>query len=478
MTVLPRNPTELPAKALHSQNVMSGRFGSNHSSQFDGAAGESTPKFASLLGTQDKQSLNAQDPAQTNSVVAEVLDGTAPANPPVIDLVEGGLTDRTLTADAEHVETLDLADDGVVPPIAQPSASTARMQSLIRVPAEAVFSNGQSGGDPKVPTPQVQAASPIPADAAIQSQETPDPMRLSEPSQSRRGEIAVALNAQASRPGLRDAHAGNTPAKADKSAPAKPDMAAIRVLVDGADGEHTLPKGQISQEPAVPGSMPQARLDALVEGGQSRPAPVQADVSGLTIQPVNSAGSVQNAVPAGFQSTLDVSDDLPRLQDVKVLGSKVIEMAPSAADRPGSAATVKVIDLQLQPDTLGRIGAQLKQTGDVLEVRLEPSTAETARLLKEDRLALQRILGALGSISDPAVVRIVDPVTEQRQTDEQDALVGYESGEAEQGGDQFATARDLRGEGYRSDDIQHAHDAENQELAGRIDRRASDDIYI
>ena len=478
MTVLPPNPTEMPAKTLPSHNVMSGRAGSNQSSQLDGTAGEGVPKFASLLGAQDKQSVKAQGPAQANSVVADLSGDTSPENPAMTDLVDGVLSDKALTPNAEDVQTRGLEADGTVPPIAQPATSPAGPQSLIRVPAEAVFSNSRPQDGSKVPAPQAQAVAATPADGVLPASEALDPAHLAETSQSRRGEIAIALSSQAARPVLREANAGIVPPKADKAAAAKPDLANIRVLAEGSGSDPVLPKGQMPAEPAASGPLASGRLDALVEGGPSRPAVVPVDVSGPSVQPVNNTGSVQNAIPAGLQSTLDGSDDLPRLQDVKVLSSKVIEMAPLATDRPGSATTVKVIDLQLQPDTLGRIGAQLKQTGDVLEVRLEPSTAEAARLLKDDRLALQRILGSLGSISEPAVVRIVDPVAEQKLSDEQDALAGSEFGEAEQGGDRFAAAGDLQREGYRSNDIQHAHDAEHQEPAGPIDRRASDDIYI
>lgn len=478
MTVLPRNPTEMPAKALPSHNVMSGRPGSNHSSQLDGTAGEGAPKFASLLGAQDKQNLIAQDTAHTNTVEAQLSGAAAPENPAMVDLVEGVLTDQDLAPNIDDAQTHSLRADEAVPPVAHPGVSPTGPKGLIRVPAEAVFSNSQPGENSKVPTPQTQVATPSSSDGALPSSETPDQTQLADTSQSRRGEIAVALSTQVARPVLRDANAGVTPAKADKSAGPKPDMPSIRVLAESAGSEPVLPKGQMTSEPAASGPVPPARLDALIEGSPSRPAAVPLDVSGPTVQPINNTGSVQNAIPTGLQSTLEGSDDLPRLQDVKVLSSKVIEMAPLATDRSGSATTVKVIDLQLQPDTLGRIGAQLKQTGDVLEVRLEPSTVEAARLLKDDRLALQRILGSLGSISEPAVVRIVDPVAEQKPTDEQDALAGYESGEPEQGGDQFASARDLQGEVYRSNDIQHAQDTEQHEPAGPIDRRASDDIYI
>ena len=46
MMVLPRNPTEMPAKVLSSQSVMQGRSGSNHSSKLDGTSSEKASKFA------------------------------------------------------------------------------------------------------------------------------------------------------------------------------------------------------------------------------------------------------------------------------------------------------------------------------------------------------------------------------------------------------------------------------------------------
>ena len=210
-----------------------------------------------------------------------------------------------------------------------------------------------------------------------------------------------------------------------------------------------------------------------------KPAAANAELAPTPVQPSDPVNLNQSAASNNAtQVTGGGSDELPRLQDVKVTSSRVIEMAPVASDRTGQGTSVKVIDLQLQPDTLGRIGAQLKRTGEGLEIRLEPSLAETALLLKEDRLALQRILGALGPLTEQTLVRIVEPVAEQRQTDGQEQVAGFELGEAEQGGTHSAASEDLRREGaWRNDPQAGQQDAdENSADARRV--RASDDIYI
>jgi len=99
-------------------------------------------------------------------------------------------------------------------------------------------------------------------------------------------------------------------------------------------------------------------------------------------------------------------------------------------------------------------------------------------LLKEDKFALQRILGVIGSISDPAVVRIVDPIADQRQADGQETLADVDLGEAGQSGGQEATSGDLYGEGYSNDSSQNNQAVAEQDGLDSSRQRATDDIYI
>ncbi len=98
--------------------------------------------------------------------------------------------------------------------------------------------------------------------------------------------------------------------------------------------------------------------------------------------------------------------------------------------------------------------------------------------MKEDKLALQRILGVIGSVSDPAVVRIVEPVADQKQADGQEALVDLDLSEAGQSGGRETTSGDLYGEGNSNESSQNPQSLAEQDDMDSSRQRASDDIYI
>ncbi len=542
MTVLPRTLSELPTKPLPTQNLLTGQQGSNGSPHPGGTGPEGAPEFAALLGTQSAQrpvqpsvgspvvtdmhdlaerseltgmmdlstmpqvaspeALRAAAPNSLQVPVAQPMDSVEKAvslKPDGVDMVDVSTTSLSEPVHHEgapidiHQEAM-VAAAGMRPEISAPvqaDKSSPMINGQVRLPVEMMLPQGQLNGKTEAPV----AAEPKPM--------PPMTSPLAEPTEvmeGRRSEVAVVLGGQSERPVLRAVTGDRGLEKTDRSATAqlqvpvktdgvpepqqmtKPDSLGPQSTASGAKPDTDAVQTHQPLEP-VKAVAPQTSGEPAAELSQVRPAPgqaapVPADVANPIVQQPSASAALNTTTTLPTPSALDGADDLPRLQDVKVLSSRVIENVTGSLDRPGTPSTVKVIDLQLQPETLGRINAQLKQTGDTLEVRLEPSLAETALLLKEDRLALQRILGSLGSITDTAIVRIVDPVAEQRQVDEQDTVAGFESGETDQGAEQFVSAEDLRDGVYRQDMQQGTSDEVDDEGLGRSNARASSDIYI
>lgn len=484
MTVLPRTPVDPPVNPLQSQTAAAGRSAAGRGQLPGGAEadGETAPSFSTLLG-----SLRA--PAEGNQTNV----GKAAPLPP--ELQRAGVTVDTvlepqINPAGEEITSLN-------PPAVHPEAAvigTSKDAPALaedgRVRVDGVKQNVPSTPDRVAAFPATTPAQPQSTDdvliptAPIDGAEGPRPQAASNIAPEKqalptaREIIPGERRLEAQTMQLASAGAASLPGKAEEAAQARPDLATIRVEKGAPERTKDLPRARSAALPAAPAMPAQPAAELAPERLQIKPAAAKAEFTPAPVQPADPVNVNVSAVASATRSSDGAGDELPRLQEVKVLSSRVIETAPASVDRTGQGTAVKVIDLQLQPDTLGRIGAQLKRTGEGLEVRLEPSLAETALMLKEDRLALQRILGALGPLTEPTVVRIVEPVTEQRQTDGQDPVASFELGEADQGGAQSAASEDLRREGALLNDLRSGQADEEDAGAGARNQRASDDIYI
>ncbi len=482
MTALPRNPVEVSAAALQSQNTAAGRAAPNRAQPFGSgeAEGDSILQFAALVGnaqgmvspTANKsdaakqgvprelhplgQGINLPVEQATDQLSGEVGLPTAPTTP-------ADTNDATTLPQTANLE-LRQASHGEgfhhTGTIALSGVSASALSLTGKISGEGAVARGTK------PQALVPGGQPTGATVLSQQPRAQEQMasRLVEPAVQ---EIAVAKS---------DLGHSNPAGKVEQTVAVRSDLAIVRGDRAAVSNEKPLARPNLLNTQSS--EVEPSRLDVPRNVSQPRATPVQADLAGLPVQSPDSVSVSANAASNAASLSLNGSDDEPRLQDVKILGSRVIELPPGAADRSGQGTTVKVIDLQLQPETLGRIGAQLKQTAGGLEVRLEPSMAETALLLKEDKLALQRILGVIGSVSDPAVVRIVDPIADQRQADGQEALVESDLSEAGQSGGHAATSGDLYGEGYNNDNSQNAQTVAEQDSPDSSRQRAADDIYI
>ncbi len=485
MTALPRNPVEVSAASLQSQNMAAGRAASNRAQTTGGGdvEGDSMPKFATLLGKVGEMASRSGKADTVRQAIPRELDpvgrGIDLPVEPIIDQQSGDVGNLAAPAAQVHPsDTVTLRQNLNLDPSLFPHGEEfqdTRLTTQSAVSTSALSLTGKSLSNGVVssdPTPQTPKPAGQPVGVAVSSQQVPNSEAAQEPLAGRLTEPAI----QESVAVKGELGHVNLPGKAEQTVAARSDLAVLRSDTASVPSD----RGRARPSPLTAQSPVQEapRLDVPREAPQPRPISTQADSAGVPVQSADPVSVSANAASSSTSLPVNGSNDEPRLQDVKILGARTIELAPGTTDGAGQGTTVKVLDLQLQPETLGRIGAQLKQTAGGLEVRLEPSLMETAQLLKEDKLALQRILGVLGSISEPAVVRIVEPVGDQKQADGQEALVDLDLSEAGQSGGHETTSGDLYGEGNSNESTQNPQTVAEQDGPDSSRQRASDDIYI
>jgi flagellar hook-length control protein FliK len=162
--------------------------------------------------------------------------------------------------------------------------------------------------------------------------------------------------------------------------------------------------------------LPAARVDVIAAGKPLRPSPEQlASVArSVSEQDASSNSDVELgsfASPADHSVTA-LANEPPRavgavpLPSHQVAGQIVAtalavqreEAQPvgTLAAKPLSPSVVKILRLELQPADLGTITIRMSLKQDVLDIRVEASRYDTARMLQRDQDALAKILTGAG----------------------------------------------------------------------------------
>lgn len=107
-----------------------------------------------------------------------------------------------------------------------------------------------------------------------------------------------------------------------------------------------------------------------------------------------------------------------RLSPAQQVGDQVAtalkEMTAGGASNPAGLSAkaegpvLKTLDIQLNPHELGTVKVSLRMVGDSVEVTLVTSRAQTAELLKQDRLMLDQMLKATGFKADAITIQAGD----------------------------------------------------------------------
>lgn len=215
--------------------------------------------------------------------------------------------------------------------------------------------------------------------------------------------------------------------------PEPAERASASLNAEPAAGKEAQPAGERRAE-AKSAVMPDGSVSAPVHkdshGAQSderrqsgeRRSDAKAEAVRDTSRSAGEAASLQSdgerpasgPVPSGTQGwTLAAQQGLPlsNLRQVsQAIGAELAQLGSAASQTPAGTpqgqGPVRLLDIQLHPDTLGTVTVRMRSSAAGLEVKLHASNPQTAKLLKEDQAKLSELLRAEGL--EAANVSVVD----------------------------------------------------------------------
>ena len=163
---------------------------------------------------------------------------------------------------------------------------------------------------------------------------------------------------------------------------------------------------------------------------------------------------------------------------VQLIASRIMQEASTTAPSTGTAASAttpqqalmtpaKVLHIQLQPAELGTVTLRMSLKHQSLRLEVEVGSAETARMIQNDRDALSSLLRTAGYLVDGLDVRIAEPSNSGPATNGQSAT------QMQGGGQQQADARSSEAHSRESSPRHQSGDKGNNrhDQAVEADRR-------
>lgn len=202
--------------------------------------------------------------------------------------------------------------------------------------------------------------------------------------------------------------------------------------------------------------------------GRSDPGPrdksqVAPEVPTVSIE--HKATSV--AVDAGAQSgqvvpaVKQLANEIARtVSGVQPTGFQPVDVKPGMSK-------LKVMHIQLQPESLGSLTVRMSLRDDMLELHIDAARAETADLIQRDREVLSSLLRAVGYTADDAQIRVThaDPSVTATMSANGDSGMGSSSSQSgsQAAGERSSGSQERDGNGARR---------EQNEQGARSDREA------
>ncbi|WP_395698017.1 flagellar hook-length control protein FliK [Methylocella sp.] len=231
----------------------------------------------------------------------------------------------------------------------------------------------------------------------------------------------------------------------------------------------------------------ESSASSSVAVGKAARAPEQRRASSIEVKAVV-LDRRTHLPPAGatLKDALSISEAIAAEASTMTGGPSVPAPAPAAAEqaapaspaqqRPGAYGVARSLDLQLEPEALGRITIRLRLSAGRLDVEIEAAQADAAKLIHDDGAQLARKLRGSGYVVDHLVVKTLEGAAPALQAgtasthaqDSRHADFAQTGGEAP-GGDASAGERRRRPSG--------------EEQAGAAQRRGGDgaaggDLYL
>jgi len=149
-------------------------------------------------------------------------------------------------------------------------------------------------------------------------------------------------------------------------------------------------------------TLPPATRARTIEPTEREDAPLSRVADAIGEQPVTTTGAGQPG--PGFTAGAPAFMPTASLAQIgEAIATELSRMSPetgSAPQQAGSGGPVRVLEIALSPEDLGRVTVRLRLTDAGLEVRLRASNPETARMLEQDHAALGTLLRSAGVEAD------------------------------------------------------------------------------
>lgn len=172
-----------------------------------------------------------------------------------------------------------------------------------------------------------------------------------------------------------------------------------------------------------------AKGDGVLVGNSAAVLPTNAHGSGAGGSSEGRSDNSRDLPKADLELTADVStefasvgetaDDMdingqhqqtPAIKQIANEVARAVEIRQPAPvtffDSKPALGKLKVLHIQLQPETLGTVTVKMELRGSALELHVDAARAETAELIQRDREVLSSILKAAGYNADDAQIKV------------------------------------------------------------------------
>lgn len=258
-------------------------------------------------------------------------------------------------------------------------------------------------------------------------------------------------------------------------------VATVAIAADGVDAE-----APASDEASLPAA---GRIETA---GAQRPATADSDGRGqqggrdetrgrfgLEVEGAEEApvGDTKSATAASGIRSPEASGPAVMPSAVKQIVATLAGAAPVEIARPMRGAVpepqrgvLKVLEIQLQPESLGSVKVRLQSKGDGLELHLEAASAETAEVIRRDREVLASMMRAAGYAADDAQIRVTvaDAPAAMSATASDGAgnaganSAGGQQAGAQSSGERFGGSRERGAQGGRDFDTRQGGEAKDR----------------
>lgn len=177
--------------------------------------------------------------------------------------------------------------------------------------------------------------------------------------------------------------------------------------------EQSAPEASRAAAPLGRGQGSDPALERKVERSSQGPSQGTLDAATTPVGPATgSAAGAASAAPAMPYASLAAVGDAIATEVARLDGARPAGTATGAPPGGDVRGPVRVLEMMLSPESLGRVVVRMRLTPEGLDVRVRATDPQTARLLDQDRGTLAHLLKSHGiEVHDLKVDGVPNPMT-------------------------------------------------------------------